>query len=308
MKVIIIGGTGFIGKEITNLFSRNEHSILLFHRNKSEFSKKPNIREVLGERKNIGKFQNEFSKFDPDIVIDVIPYTAQDIWSLQKTFSGIAKKIVLLSSGDVYKAYDIFLKNLKGSEKTPLKETSELRNILFPYRSKKMVEYDELMFNYDKILVEKIRGNNLFNTTILRLPAVFGEGDKQQKLSEYINPMIKNSNSIMLDPKKAKWIWTRGYVKNVAHGIYLGAIQETKTDEIYNLGDINLTELEIVEKLKSITNWKGNIEIVAEQKPTYNFSQNIQLDISKAKKVLSYEPIVDLETALRNTAKYYSYK
>lgn len=305
MNIIIIGGTGFIGKELTQLFLDTEHSILLFHRNASEYSKEPNVREILGERKNIEDFREDFIRFKPDVVVDIVPYTAQDIWLFQKTFLGVAKKIVLISSCDVYQAYDIFFKNHTGTIETPLQETSELRSILFPYRHIKMEGYDDMIFNYDKLLVEAIGVNSLFITTILRLPAVFGEGDKQQKLSEYIKPMIDNEHSITLDSNKAKWIWTRSYVKNIAYGIFLSILQKNTANNIYNLGDINLTELEIVEKLKSITDWEGTIEIVNEKEPIYNFLQNIHVDISKAKNELKYEPLVDLDTALFNTVKYY---
>ena len=223
MKVLIIGGTGFIGKHVTQMFVQNGHPVAVFHRNKKVFDPGLHVIEIIGLRDNIISFKKEFLSFKPDLVIDTIAYTAQDSWGLQLALIGVTSNLLLLSSGDVYKAYDTFHKNLSDVDNSPLTEDSELRNRLYPYKPENSDKVDALLSNYDKIVVEIMVQNKIFNATILRLPAVFGEGDNQQKLSEYIKPMVTNQPSIILSAKKANWIWTRSYVENVAHGIYLAS-------------------------------------------------------------------------------------
>ncbi len=305
MKVLIIGGTGFIGNPVTKLLFQNGHQVAVFHRNRnsSEISSGPT--EIIGSRENITNFKKEFLLFKPDLVIDIIPYTAQDIWTLQMALKGIVKNLLLLSSGDVYKVYDTFHRKLTNVDNSPLTEKSELRSRLYPYKPQHFENYDELLFNYDKIVVELMIQKDLFSTNILRLPAVFGEGDKQQKLSEYIRPMLTNQSSIKLSVEKANWIWTRSYVENVAHAIYLVATNEYVKNEIFNIGDINIKEIDLVTKLKELTNWKGEVIIDNNIRDSFNYCQNIIMDNSKLKQILSYSEKIDYETALLRTIKNY---
>ncbi len=253
MKVLIIGGTGFIGKSITRLFIQCGHTVALFHRNKATSDANLSTTEIIGSRDEIIRFKNDFLSFQPDLVIDTIAYTAQDIWNLQMALKGVTDNLLLLSSGDVYKAYDTFHKNLSDVDHSSLIETSELRHRLFPYKPQTAAKYEELQFNYDKIVVETMADRKLFNVCILRLPAVFGIGDKQGRFGEYIKPMLAGEPSIRIDAKKANWVWTRSYVDNAAYGIYLAAINEMAKNEIFNLGEINLKEIDLVTKLKELT-------------------------------------------------------
>lgn len=158
---------------------------------------------------------------------------------MQRALQSITNHLLLLSSGDVYKAYDTFHRNLPDVDNSPLAENTD--------------RYDELLFNYDKIIVEKMVQKEMFNVTVLRLPAVFGPDDKQQKLGEYIKPMITNQPFIKLSTKKANWVWTRSYVENVAYGIYLAATHKEAQNQVFNLGDIHLKEVDLITRLKELS-------------------------------------------------------
>jgi nucleoside-diphosphate-sugar epimerase len=305
MKILIIGGTGFIGNQVTQMFVQNGHEVALFHRNKETSDTSLNTIEIIGTRDKILNYKNEFLSFKPDLVIDIIPYTAQDIWGLKMALKDVTENLLLLSSGDVYKVYDTFHKNLSDIDNSPITETSELRNRLYPYKPEYIDKYDELLFNYDKIIVETMAQGKNFNTCILRLPALFGKGDKQQKLSEYIIPMVTNQASIILSSKKANWIWTRSYVENIAYGIYLATINKKARNEIFNLGDINLKEFDLVTKLKRLTDWKGEIIIKENISEPFNYEQNIIMDSSKIKQVLNYSAPINDELALLKTIQNY---
>lgn len=306
MKILIIGGTGFIGKDVTRMFVQNGHEVAIFHRNRETSDISSNSIDIIGTRDKVINFRNEFFLFNPDLVIDIIPYTAQDIWGLKMALKDVTENLLILSSGDVYKAYDTFHKNLSDIDNSPLTEISELRNRLYPYKPEHVDKYDELLFNYDKIIVETMAQQN-FSTCILRLPALFGRGDKQQKLSEYIIPMVTNQSLIKLSAKKANWIWTRSYVENIAYGIYLAATSEKAKNEIFNLGDINLKEFDLVTELKRLTDWKGEIiieESYSESEP-YNYTQNLLMDSSKIKQILNYSAPINDELAFLKTIQNY---
>jgi len=53
LKVLIIGGTGFIGRHLTKICAENGHEVAIFHKNKKAFLSIPNVVKIIGDRENI---------------------------------------------------------------------------------------------------------------------------------------------------------------------------------------------------------------------------------------------------------------
>ena len=86
----------------------------------------------------------------------MIAFTERDASGLVKTFRGLARRSVVISSADVYRAYGRFLGMEPGPiEPTPLTEESPVREVLFPYR-KQAKGPDDFLYSYDKIPVERV--------------------------------------------------------------------------------------------------------------------------------------------------------
>src|SRR5205807_10408914 len=131
--------------------------------------------QLRGDRKNLLVFRSEFHRFAPEIVIDMIAMTEQDAIVATHTFRDIAQRFLVLSSMDVYRAYDRF-RGVEPSppDPVPLAEDAPLRGKLYPYRSQAKGE-DDLLYHYEKILVEQaVLGEPKLPGTVLRLPCVYG--------------------------------------------------------------------------------------------------------------------------------------
>ena len=302
MRILIIGGTGFIGKHLIG-YLKEFHELILFHRGHQVVPKA--CQSVIGDRKELWQYKAQFRDLKPDIVIDLIAYFAQDAWDLIHTFKQITKKIILISSGDVYRGYEIFKDKAGIPIQKPSQESDDLRTRLYPYRG--IDQQNFLLEHYEKILVEQIlMSQNEFDTTILRLGALFGEYDKQRKLSEYIMPMIEKEPEITVTQEKANWKWSRGYIKNVVQGIKAVIDQEEASrNQIFNIADKKtLTELQLIETLRSITGWNGTIRLVDEAQDQYNYQQNLILNTDKIRTKLAYTEKYTLEVGLKNTFEY----
>lgn len=120
----------------------------------------------------------DFRDFAPDVVLDMIASSELDGKTLVDLFRGMARRVVNISSGDVYRAYDRFRRVDPGPpDPTPLTEDSPLRERLFPYRDKAQGPSD-FAFNYEKILMERaVMSAPDLPATVLRLPMVYGPGD-----------------------------------------------------------------------------------------------------------------------------------
>jgi len=123
----------------------------------------------------VREFAPEAIAFRPEVLLHMVPMGEADTKAALDAFRNSAKRIVAISSGDVYRAYEVFMNSEPGGvEPTPLREDSALRANLYPYR-KIAASRDALEYHYDKILVERaVLHDGKMAGTVLRLPKVYG--------------------------------------------------------------------------------------------------------------------------------------
>lgn len=265
MRILVIGGSGFIGPYVIQELHNLGHTIALFNRGNNP-SSLSNITHIPGNINHLSQYKSDFEKFNPDVVIHMIAYTELDAQIAMSVFKGIAKRMVVLSSMDVYQAYGVIL----GIEdipplSTPLNEQSALRQTLYPYGG-----------SYEKIKVEQIARSQSTDlpSTILRLPMVYGPGDPSHRLYKYVKRHLDSRPFLILDEQYASWRGTRGYVGNVAHAVTLATISNSAANRIYNVGDtFAYSEKEWLNAIANVMKWDVNVYSVTKSmlpKPLIN--------------------------------------
>jgi nucleoside-diphosphate-sugar epimerase len=312
MQILVIGGTGFTGIHVLQRLVENGHNIAVFHRGQTETELPPAVQHIYGEREDLSNFVADFKKFGPDVVLDMIPYVEQDAFTLIGTFRGMAKRVVAISSMDVYATYGRFRRSEAGEpEQTPFDEDTPLRSNLYPYREYAQSS-DDLVYNYDKILVERVVMNDSkLPGTVLRLPKVYGFGDKQHRAFEYVKRMEDGRPAILLEERKAQWRWTRGYTENVAGAIVLAVTNEQAANRIYNVGEADaLTETEWVRSIGRAAGWDGEVvaapgDILPKHlAEDYDYRHNLAANTSRIRAELSYAEPISREEALKQTVAW----
>lgn len=316
MQILVIGGTGFIGPDAVLRLSNMGHEVILFHRGQTKAALPLGIKHILGDRRHLADFAGEFKRLAPHVVLDMFPISEQDARTVMSTFKGIARRLVAISSQDVYRAYGKLTCIESGPiERVPLTEDAPLRQKLYPYRGETPRNQEDpkrWLDEYDKILVERtVMGDADLPGTILRLPMVYGPRDKQHRLFEYSKRMDDNRSAILLDEGLANWRWTRGYVENVATAIALAVTDERATGRIYNVGETEaLTTAEWVRKIGQVAGWNGEVVVVPKGRlPAHltmdiNTNQHIVADTTRIRKELGYDEPVPRDEALRRTVAW----
>jgi nucleoside-diphosphate-sugar epimerase len=311
MKILIIGGTNFIGPPVVRQLSAMGHQVTVFHRGKTTTDLPPDVNQIIGDRSLLPNFKSQFQQISPDVVVDMICYTEDDAHITMNAFKGIAQRVVAISSMDVYRAYGVILGTESDVISVPITEDSPLRTSLYPFREMPFRPLNAPL-DYEKILVERvIMADRELPGTIVRLPMVYGENDPLHRLFPYIQRMDENRPVIVLSESIAKWRGSYGYVENVAYGIALAIIDKRASDRIYHVAEVEvLTEAERIARIAEVAGWQGKIMIVgkehlpAEWKLPVNTEQDWFVDTTRIREELGYSEIISSVEALRRTINW----
>src|SRR5271157_4350388 len=204
MRILVIGGTNFMWPLVVRSLSEQGHKVAVFHRGQTRANLPEGVQEILGDRRPLTNSTAELQRIAPEVVLDMIPAIEQDALEVMSVFSGVARRVVAISSQDVYRAFGrVNGKEAGPVESVPITEESALRESLYPYRGETLRNQDDpkrWQDDYDKILVERIvMSDENLPGTILRLPMVYGPGDYQHRLFSYLRRMDDKRPAILLD-------------------------------------------------------------------------------------------------------------
>jgi nucleoside-diphosphate-sugar epimerase len=310
VKVLIIGGTGFIGRHVAAAFLAAGHEVAVFHRGQTEAEANSNdgLTHIHGDRKDLAQHRRQFDAFSPRIVVDLAALTEEQARSAIQTFRGRAERILCASSMDVYLAYGFF----RGSEHglpamQQFNESAPLRTVLYPYRDMAS-EPQDILYNYEKVLVEEVmRSADDLPATILRLPQVFGPHDRQHRVGYYLRQM-EAADQITISEDKAHWCWTRGYVEDVAAAFVLVALSPTAASQTYNIGEREAEpEIAWIKSIGRVAGWTGEVRTVPaaalgeSSTEPYNWQHNLAANTQRVRQELGYREVVSRDDALART-------
>lgn len=311
MHVFVVGGTGFIGAHVARHLASSGHRVTVFHRGQTDADLPGSVEHLHGARADLPGLRRDLERMAPDVAVDMISFTQAEARTVASAFDGLARRLVVISSGDVYRAYD----GLRGAEDVPhaegpLAEDAPLRTTRYPYRAHAEGPEDRL-YHYDKIEVEAAARSFSGAFTVLRLAKVYGPRDAQHHAWPYLKRMIDGRPVILLGEQQATWRWTRVYVENAAAAIAHAATDARAADTVYNVGAPDtLTERAWVEALGQAVGWTGHIvPLPADAIPThlqlpFDWSYDMALDTRRLHHDLGFTPPVPRAEAVRRTYEY----
>ncbi len=315
MRIILIGGNGFIGQFTVAALAKQGHSVAVFHRGTTALP--AGIVEIRGDRNHLSASVSAFRQFAPDVVIDLVLSSGAQADELMKAFRGAARRVVMLSSIDVYRAISISHGTESGPlQEVPLTEDSELRRVLHPYPPEGLQNLRKIFAwvtdDYDKIPVERSVMNDAeLPGTVLRLPMVYGPGDRLHRFYPVVKRIADGRRHIIFPETLAAWHSPRGYVENVAAAIALAATDDRATGRIYNVcEEPSFSELEWARKIANEMRWDGDFVVLpVERTPAHllkpgNTSQHWSASSARIRRELGYTEPVAMEEAIRRTIRW----
>jgi nucleoside-diphosphate-sugar epimerase len=302
-RVLVLGGTGFVGPFVVQQLVARGDDVTLFHRGRHEPPLVSGARHVHGDFDRLAEHVQELAGRKPEVVVDVSPGIGKCGHGVLH-FAGIAPRGVVLTSMDVYRAMAVLWEADGRRQAMPVDETSELRDGPSPDLTADL--------QFDNLEVEQaVRGRRAdFPVTVLRCPVIYGPLDSQRRLRSYVRRMEDGRPAIVLDSRLARLRLSRGYVENVAAAAVAATHRHRSAGRTYNVGEPDaLSEGEWVRAVGDAFGWKGAVVSVEPDKLPDELraplpDQDLFADTSRIRKELGFAEPVDRNEGLRRAVAW----
>ncbi|HEY3953948.1 MAG TPA: NAD-dependent epimerase/dehydratase family protein [Streptosporangiaceae bacterium] len=285
MRVLMIGGTKFIGRRITEELLARGDEVTVVHRGETEPEGLPGCAHLHADRRDFASLATQVKELRPDAVVDTLAMTRADTEAVLPYLPDA--RLVVLSSGDVYRAFE--LQDSPTSEvPLPIGEESPVRRERYPYRGK-IAGLDD----YDKLDVEPLyleRGG-----TVLRLGFIYGEHDPQRR-EEFILRRVRAGRR-RIPAGTGCWLLSRCYVGDVASAVLATLGNDAAGGEVFNI--VETASGTVADWMRQILAAAGHdAELVTVPDPdvpgdmdlTRHYAQHLLFGSHKAQAMLGWRP------------------
>lgn len=309
---MVIGTGGMIGDAIAARLATASLSVVAVSRTGNTGSD-PRLLYVRADRARPRMIVDLIAEHAIDVIVDVVAYTTSETQRLLSMIDGKISRYVLLSSSDVYRNYGLLHRKETGEAIFDLiDEDSPLRQSLYPYlgpEPRTTTDPEQWMDAYNKIPIEAVTRDMATNWTILRLPMVYGPGDRQKRFGWAILPMLAKTETLDLPENWANWTTTYGYIDNVAAAIGTAILSPNAENRIFNITDTDpVSNLAWAGRFQKELGWPGLIQISADEKnpiasATSDLDLSIPLKLSgrQLRENLAFKPQVTLAESIQRT-------
>ncbi|MBO0828417.1 MAG: hypothetical protein J2P24_11615, partial [Streptosporangiales bacterium] len=289
----------FIGRRVVEELTARADEVAVVHRGRSEPAGLPDCRHLHAARDEFARVAAEVGSFAPDAVVDTVALTAADVDAVLPHLPDVP--LVVLSSVDVYQAYDVFRHG--GAElPVPMDETAPVRAERYPYRGMELggaVDPE----TYEKLDVEPAylaRGG-----VVLRLGFVYGEHDGQRR-EEFVLRRVRAKRERM-PVGVGTFLGSRCYVGDVATAVLAALDTPAASGEVFNVVESRTpTALGWAKDILAAAGHEMElVRVPDEQLPddlelTGSWPQHLLFGNGKARRVLGWSPTDPAETVPRS--------
>jgi len=304
-KVLVTGGNGAVGtnlvEKLLNLgckvtvlddFSQSKKGNLKNYKNlkiiKGDITNSKILKKTFSKKYDIvfhlaARFANEMSVNDPleDLRVNV----EGTLKILLESAKHSVKRFVYTSSSSLYGQSEFVAKKEKSFPKPST-----------PYAASKLS---------GEFYCNAIHELYSMDYTIVRLSNSYGPYDPPGKFRNVIPNFIKaaqsNKNLIITGTGNETRDFT--YIDDVVNGIILAGTKPGGRNELFNLGTGKETKISVIAK-QIIKHINSNSKIIFRPRRSFDHISRRKMDISKAKKLLGYNPKIGIEEGLKKTCNW----
>jgi nucleoside-diphosphate-sugar epimerase len=199
-KILIFGGTQYVGKEAINLLYQHGHQITVASRGNFPVHLGENISHIKCDRFDPKTYPSTLKK-DWDIVIDQLAFNGNEAKQIVDYFKGRVDQAVLISSSAIYD---------KGSDCKEEDYIAKDHSFKFDMEVESEIIPDQDPYQTGKREAEFIYSTEFENHSLIRYPKVFAVTDLSTRMLELIYLIVKSKKIPVADlDKKMSFIHLR---------------------------------------------------------------------------------------------------
>lgn len=292
MKILIMGGSYFIGWHLVNKLAKDGHIIWVFNRGTKQRKYPSNVKHLKGDRNDVPKMLELINQFTYDVIFDFSAFKSEQIEVMIKNFLGKIKRFFFISTAAVYVQSEIF----------PIKEEFPVgkHHIWGSYGSNKL--------DCEKILLDAFYQNG-FPVTIFRPSYVYGPENYILR-EKFLYDRISQSRKILV-PGDGNAIIQLGHVFDLTEAWIATLLDAKSIGKIYNIsGEEYITLNGLVHFVGELMHKSFDIlhinpeEFNLTARDIFPFDNCTYLtDITKIKNDLKFIPKYNLKTGLEEGLK-----
>lgn len=305
MRILITGGSGFIGSHLVQSALKRGDTVIVFDRRKSglmqelEASDKRNFTVVLGEVTDGNLVARTLRQHHPDSVVHLAAITGigtcrelpresfeTNVWgtySVAMACIGSGARLIFASSREVY-----------GETKFAASREGDL---LVPNN----------LYGVTKLLAEATvtwaAARQGLKHTILRFTNVYGPGGDKYGLQVLVQQAVRGERIRILGGHQ---VMNLVFVDDAVRSILMCLDNENAIGKTLNVGSPDTVEMEsLVKKILELTGKKSDVQYCPlREGETIFFNPSLE----EVNRVLGWRPQVDLKSGLQQTVEWYSPK
>jgi nucleoside-diphosphate-sugar epimerase len=300
MRVVVLGGTRFIGRTIVEALVAAGHEPLICHRGETEPDGLPTVAHLHADRADLAQHRDRLDAFAATGVVDCRALTASDARAALAALPDPSLHWVVLSSQDVYRAFATLQRDGLATDAVPIDEDAPLRPDRYPYPERPGLE------RYSKIDVEEIVLDA--GATVLRLPMTYGPHDYQRR-EEWVLRRVRAGRR-QLPVGVANAVLPLAFVGDVAQGVV--SALEHRIGGVYNLVAASTDPLAVwVRRILAaagsdieVVRVPDNTTLPEDLEITAAVSQPLVISSAKARRELAYRD-TDADEAIDRSVRWH---
>jgi nucleoside-diphosphate-sugar epimerase len=304
MKVLVVGGTRFIGPHIIRKLREAGHQVLALNRGKSPTPLPPDVLRLTCDKNDRDRFRAALLDAAPDAVVDTC-LGADDLEFACAALSGRIRQFVHTGSTGVYTPM----------RRLPAREEDAIRIV-------PGITFED-KWTQDQVLL-RWRDERGFPATIIRPTNVFGPGAVPldlwgsrtpaffQRLADGRPVTLPNDGRTLIQPVD---------VEDLASAYVLALATKQSIGQVYNVSRWRaLTHAEYLSVIMDLLRSRSPVEYLPMEElirlhpdavnvPAFRFHcEHMFADISKAHRELGYDPQVSVEEGMRRSLRWMAEK
>ncbi|ODT73233.1 MAG: hypothetical protein ABS75_00710 [Pelagibacterium sp. SCN 63-23] len=316
MVTAIVGGSGFLGRNVALRLLAHGERPLVIHRGREHAELPDDVAIGLADRTDEARLVELFRAHDVTHVIDIFALSAANTLPVMRASAAVGARYLLTSSVDVYANYEGLLRKATPPVRMePATEGSPLRTMRFPYRGNSRRPTgvsDDLFENYDKLVLEEALAGMDMAWSVVRPPMIFGENDKQRRFG-WVVDNARMGADFSIDERAFGWLNSYGFVEDIAEAMVLAAHHPRAVGQIYNVGQSFVRHAhEWAEKLLpllgidvAVTAAPAGTGVWSDRAEAMDLRYPLTLDTGKIRRELGFAEIIDEGRALERTLASY---